>query len=100
MRMRPLLFVLLVASARPASAQPRIDLPPPEEQPTTGLPRESPIENPLGRAPVGTGSAIGGYGELALSIPDRAPAEVDLRRVVLYFGHSFGELDNRLRFYS
>lgn len=44
-----------------------------------------------------TGSAFGGYGELTLNAPSNGPAIVDLRRVVLYFGHDFNE---HIRFYS
>jgi hypothetical protein len=61
------------------------------------LPRESAVENPLGRAPAMSGSAFGGYGELTLNDPSNAPGVVDLRRLVLFFGHNFTD---RLRFYS
>ena len=78
--------------------QPSIDLPPePDLQPSTALPRESPIENPLGRAPAIRGSAFGGYGELTFNKAEGTPGVIDLRRVVLYFGHNF---DERWRFYS
>jgi len=99
--------VLAAASWLPstAHAQPAIELPPPPPAadaaaaPETGLPRETPIENPLGRAPVIQGSAFGGYGELTLNAVQHAPdgPVVDLRRFVLYFGHNFSD---RLRFYS
>jgi hypothetical protein len=61
------------------------------------LPRESAIENPLGHGHTLFGSAIGGYGELTLNVPSNAPAVVDLRRLVLFFGHNFND---RIRFYS
>jgi hypothetical protein len=67
------------------------------QEPETALPRETPIENPLGRAPAISGSAFGGYGELTLNAPANAPSIVDMRRLVLYFGHHFNE---RIRFYS
>jgi len=87
----------LVPSPAPPRA-PTIELPTePGMQPATGLPRETPIENPLGRAPAIEGSAFGGYGEMTLNKLEGTPAVVDLRRVVLYFGHNFSE---RLRFYS
>src|SRR6185295_8929727 len=58
------------AEAPPSPAGPVVDLPPPQTgTPAMGLPRESPIENPLGRAPVLSGTAIGGYGELTLTVP-------------------------------
>ncbi len=66
------------------------------DQPDTDLPRETPIENSLGR-PRSTGSALGGYGELILNAPSNGPSVVDLRRVVLFVGHDF--TDN-IRFYS
>jgi hypothetical protein len=65
--------------------------------PETELPRESAIENPLGRAPAISGSAFGGYGELTLNAPSNAPSVVDMRRLVLFFGHNFTD---RIRFYS
>jgi hypothetical protein len=65
--------------------------------PATGLPRETAIENPLGRAPAISGTAVGGYGELTLNAPSNGPAVVDLRRFVLYVGHHFTD---RIRFYS
>ena len=68
-----------------------------EKAPETELPRESAIENPLGRAPTMSGSAFGGYGELTLNVPSNAPGVVDLRRLVLFFGHNFTD---RIRFYS
>src|SRR5580698_4686815 len=76
------------ANASPANAS--ID------QPETDLPRETPIENSLGRTR-SSGSAIGGYGELILNAPSNGPSVVDLRRVVLYVGHDFTE---SIRFYS
>lgn len=69
----------------------------PGEALETELPRESAIENPLGRAPTIAGSAFGGYGELTLNIPSNAPGVVDMRRLVLFFGHNFTD---RIRFYS
>ena len=100
------LFPLLARSAH--AQQPQIELPPeqqpqiqvaPEQQPKTSLPRETPIETPL-HGPVALGSAIGGYGELTLNAPlgdSPGNAVIDLRRVVLFFGHNFTE---KLRFYS
>src|SRR5205823_3467582 len=86
----PTIEIPAPAPPRPASAAPR-------DMPATSLPRETPVENPLGREPAVTGTAIGGYGELTLNAPARGPAIVDLRRFVLYVGHNFNE---RLRFYS
>jgi hypothetical protein len=88
--------------ARAASAQPQIQVAPEQEQqhPQTNLPRETPIENPLGAAPAMLGSAIGGYGELTLNAPlgdSPGNAVIDLRRLVVFFGHNFTE---RFRFYS
>ena len=71
--------------------------------PVTALPRETAVENALGRGGVLQGSAFGGYGELTLNVPgkyvlDSPPeATIDLRRFVLFFGHNFSD---RLRFYS
>ena len=53
-----------------------------EKAPEMELPRESAIENPLGRAPAMSGSAFGGYGELTLNAPSNAPSVVDMRRLV------------------
>jgi hypothetical protein len=78
-----------VISAPADAAQP--------DQPQTALPRESAIENPLGRAGAISGSAFGGYGELTLNAPANGPSVVDMRRLVLFFGHDFSE---KLRFYS
>jgi hypothetical protein len=67
-------------------------------EPETPLPRETPIENPLGRAGAISGSAFGGYGEITFNSPsNNTPSTVDLRRFVLYFGHDFNE---HIRFYS
>src|SRR5262245_59073101 len=85
------------APAPPPGGGPTIDLPPEVDMPTTGLPRETAIENPLGRAPAISGTAVGGYGELTLNAPSNGPAIVDLRRFVLYVGHHFTD---RIRFYS
>jgi hypothetical protein len=65
--------------------------------PELELPRESAIENALGRTPAISGSAFGGYGELTLNDPSNAPGVVDMRRFVLFFGHNFTD---RIRFYS
>ena len=76
--------------AAPAPAEPpvaTVPAPSPEKQPAsaafhdekaaeTELPRESAIENALGRAPVISGSAFGGYGELTLNAPSNAPSEI------------------------
>ena len=105
------LLLVLTLSAPPVLAQspatdapsagPKIDLPPevksqetkPHAQST--LPRESDIAQALAPAPAGT--TIGGYGELTLNAPQGGPSVVDLRRFVLFFGHSFSET---LRFSS
>jgi hypothetical protein len=87
-----------------AWAQPKIDLPPepsPEPRPQArtaalSLPRESQIEVPL-EQPAMNGTAVGGYGELTLNAPTNGPNVVDLRRLVLYFGHNFNQ---HLRFYA
>jgi hypothetical protein len=76
---------------------PIVELPPERDMPSTALPRETPIENPLGGAPAMNGTAVGGYGELTLNAPSNAPAVVDLRRFVLFVGHNFTD---RIRFYS
>jgi hypothetical protein len=65
--------------------------------PQLELPRETPIETPLGNGPVLKGSAFGGYGELTLNARSDSAAVVDLRRVVFFFGHNFNE---HFRFYS
>ena len=69
----------------------------PEDQPQTALPRETAIENPLGRTSGISGNAFGGYGELTFNAPANGPSVVDMRRLVLFFGHDFSE---KLRFYS
>jgi len=69
----------------------------PEDQPQTALPRETAIENPLGRTSGISGNAFGGYGELTFNAPANGPSVVDMRRFVLFFGHDFTE---KLRFYS
>lgn len=61
------------------------------------LPRETPIETPLGRGPILSGTAIGGYGELTFVKPSNDVAVVDMRRLVVYVGHNFTD---KLRFYS
>ena len=104
-RARPSVVVLALLTATGAArAQPDIELPPDSAQePATALPRETAVENPLGRGAVLQGSAFGGYGELTLNAPgkyvlDSPPeATIDLRRFVLFFGHNFSD---RLRFYS
>ncbi|HUJ60989.1 MAG TPA: hypothetical protein VLX92_20940 [Kofleriaceae bacterium] len=85
---------------QPASApadQPAPTAPAPSDAPATDLPRETAIENPLGRAPAVTGSAFGGYGEITYNAPSNADSVVDFRRFVLFFGHDFTD---RIRFYS
>jgi hypothetical protein len=85
--------------AVPAIAIPQRPPPPSSasvDQPDTDLPRETPIENSLGRTR-STGSAVGGYGELTLNAPTNGPSVVDLRRVVLFVGHDFTD---QIRFYS
>jgi len=74
-----------------------MDLPPERDMPVTALPRETPIENALGRESALSGTAVGGYGELTLNAPSNGPAVVDLRRFVLFVGHNFTD---RIRFYS
>jgi hypothetical protein len=88
------------ASAQEPSRTPEPAPPSPERielAPETELPRETPVENPLGQARPIAGSAFGGYGELTLNVPSNAPAVVDLRRFVLFFGHNFTD---HIRFYS
>ena len=99
-----ILVLTALGAARPAHAQPTIELPADAAQgPVTALPRETAVENALGRGGVLQGSAFGGYGELTLNAPgkyvlDSPPeATIDLRRFVLFFGHNFSD---RLRFYS
>ena len=88
-----------VPALPPAGAPggPAMDLPPERDMPSTALPRETAIENPLGREPAVSGTAVGGYGELTLNAPSNAPAIIDMRRFVLFVGHNFSD---RLRFYS
>jgi hypothetical protein len=76
---------------------PVMELPPERDMPVTALPRETPIENALGRESAVAGTAVGGYGELTLNAPSNGPAIVDLRRFVLFVGHNFTD---RIRFYS
>lgn len=64
--------------------------------PKTTLPRETQIENALGRTN-NNGTAVGGYGELTFNTTTDGSSVVDLRRVVLFFGHDFNET---WRFYS
>jgi len=99
------LVLALLTATRAAHAQPAIELPADAAQgpPVTALPRETAVENALGRGGVLQGTAFGGYGELTLNAPgkyvlDSPPeATIDLRRFVLFFGHNFSD---RLRFYS
>jgi hypothetical protein len=65
--------------------------------PETSLPRETAVENSLGRSGAGAGNAFGGYGELTLSSPSNGQSVIDLRRFVLFFGHDYSE---HIRFYS
>jgi len=97
-------ILAMLAAARAARAQPIVELPADSAQgPATALPRETAVENALGRGGILQGSAFGGYGELTLNAPgkyvlDSPPeATIDLRRFVLFFGHNFSD---RLRFYS
>jgi hypothetical protein len=83
--------------ADPTPAQTQGSGTPAKQTPETALPRETAIENPLGRSSAIAGSAFGGYGELTLNKPSDAPGVVDLRRFVLFFGHDFTE---HIRFYS
>ncbi|HEY4184565.1 MAG TPA: hypothetical protein VGP07_05815 [Polyangia bacterium] len=80
-----------------AAPGPTIDLPSERDMPRTSLPRETAIENPLGRSESWNGTAIGGYGELTLNAPAIGPSVIDMRRLVLYVGHNFSD---RIRFYS
>ena len=102
------MFPLLLASAagfaqeptQPAQEPPVASAPAdaaPPDEPQTTLPRETAVENPLGRAGSISGSAFGGYGELTFNAPANGPSVVDMRRFVLFFGHDFTE---KLRFYS
>src|SRR5439155_27274265 len=104
------IFIITLATlpslfaARPAAAQPKIELPPDEPKqaiprpPLLQLQRESQIEVPLYEAPPsGSSTAIGGYGELTFNAPSNGPNVVDMRRIVLYVGHNFTE---KLRFYG
>ncbi len=94
----------VAASTAPSGAQQSTSVSPEEAPrtpmsdltPPTELARESPVENAIGR-PATSGSSFGGYGELTLNVPSNAPGVVDLRRVVLFFGHDFNE---HIRFYS
>jgi hypothetical protein len=85
------------ADAPPAGAAPASAEPSPSAPALTALPRESAIENPLGRSSAIVGSAFGGYGELTYNNASNADAVIDMRRFVLFFGHDFTE---HLRFYS
>lgn len=88
------------ASPQPDPAPPGKASPPAAAQqlpPETELPRETAIENAIGRTRPLSGSAFGGYGELTLNAPAHAPSVIDLRRFVLFFGHDFSE---HIRFYS
>jgi hypothetical protein len=85
-------------------ADPVVTLPPEESQPKPGiprpdalkLPRENLIEVPLDQ-PAMSGTAVGGYGELTLNAPSNGDTVVDMRRLVLFFGHNFTQ---KLRFYG
>jgi hypothetical protein len=104
MKMKTKFIIPLIALvAVPVRAQPTIELPR-EEQPRQGIPRpaalqlqrETQIEVPLEQQAT-TGTAIGGYGELTLNSPSNGDTVVDMRRLVLYFGHNFTP---KLRFYG
>jgi hypothetical protein len=96
-------LVLLLLSVGVARAEPTITLPP--DEPKDGIPRppalqlqrENQIEVPLDKPAPPQTTAIGGYGELTVNAPSNGPAVVDLRRLVLYFGHNFTD---RLRLYA
>jgi hypothetical protein len=79
------IFIIILTGATLARAQPRID-----------LPRESQVDVALDQ-PAMSGTAVGGYGELTVNDPSNGPAVVDMRRLVLYFGHNFNE---HFRFYG
>jgi hypothetical protein len=99
---RAALASALLFSTGTAAAQPQITLPPDDVEPgiprpkALQLPRESQIEVPLDQ-PAMKGTAVGGYGELTVNAPSNAAPIVDLRRLVLYFGHNFNE---HIRFYG
>src|SRR5262249_42688599 len=98
------LAVLLALTPSLVWAAPVITLPPePSPQPpsmlgplTLSLPRENQIEVPLDQQAM-SGTAVGGYGELTLNGPSNGATIVDLRRLVLCFGHNFTQ---HLRFYG
>ena len=81
----------------PAPADTPLPAPAPADAPATDLPRETAIENPLGRGGSIASSAFGGYGEITLNAPSNADPVIDFRRFVLFFGHDFTD---RIRFYS
>jgi hypothetical protein len=94
-----------VTPSSPAIALPAEDNPVPSAQPEQrggepipplSLPRETEVETAMTRAPI-SGSAFGGYGELTLNAPGNGTAVIDMRRLVLFFGHDFS---NSIRFYS
>jgi hypothetical protein len=97
---KTLCFLVLAPSL--ALADPQITLPPEDASPTgikpgtLQLPRENLMEVPL-EQPAMQGTAVGGYGELTLNAPSNSHAVVDLRRLVLYFGHNFNA---HIRFYG
>ena len=107
MHYRTSLLLLLLGSAAALAQEPAAPAQPPvtsapadaarPDQPQTGLPRETPVENALARGTAMSGSAFGGYGELTFNAPANGPSVVDMRRFVIYFGHDFSE---KLRFYS
>jgi hypothetical protein len=81
----------------PAGGGPVLELPAERDMPQMPLPRESAIENPLRGPSPASATTIGGYGELTLNAPSIGTPVVDLRRLVLFVGHSFSD---RIRFYS
>lgn len=93
------------APAAAASTGPTIDLAPPDDPrpliprtPGLQLPRESAIEVAIDRPATDTPTGIGAYGEIHLTSPRNGdPTEVDVRRMVLFLGHSFTD---RLRIYT
>jgi hypothetical protein len=85
------------AGPAPPAPGPAVELPAEQDMPQMALPRETAIENPLGRGQALSGTAIGGYGELTLNAPAIGPSVIDMRRLVVFVGHNFSD---RLRFYS
>ena len=73
------MFLLLLAAAaraqEPSAQQPSSTPAPESAEPQTALPRESAVENAIGRTGA-AGSAFGGYGELTYNNPTNGPATI------------------------